>query len=806
MKRITNMMIIMLFAIVFISFPLPVIHADSSTAGYIYEDLTVTVEVNDKREYNITEKMVIDFQKPMHGIIRDIPKISNVEKVYVRNIKVDGLSYEIENKSDSVHVKIGDSEETIEGRKEITLSYTLKHYQDYEESSDYIYINVLGTNYDTETQKFHAEITYPQEAKLQDYHVTSGREGNRFNHYVSESLAGNKLILDSKKVLPSKVGVTAQLKFEQGAFPNAPNYQYPYVINDNSIQVRVDEEQNFYVEQLLSCTVNDSKVVMRVPLLHEGWEDTRIEDLVVEGEGDIDVRSEDDQLFLTSGKGTRQYHISYKIHPNELLKAYMNFTLNAPDEDTMIDKLSLTLQMPYEPDVEISWMRPGDETKEDRYQLTLGTITKFSTNNAIQAGEEATLRISVKSDAFHRSVGNYSWLALLSSAALFFLILFLRLSIYRKDDLIIPVTFYPPQGINSAEAGYIVDNKLSDSDIASLIFYWADQGYLTFHRNGEDYSFEKLKNPDVHSPVYEQALFLHMFSCGKDCKVTRQDLKDNFYQDVHSARQAILSKYTKEQPLYQRSADHTRKMIRKICILPLLLYLLFSMYNTYQDTGRVFALAVALVPMTLASGYFLWYALEAKHQMRETVKRIAYGILSLVLLGAAIQFSKTPWNLQLAICLILYLLAMILAGGLRKETDACRELRASLLGFKDFITMVEKDKLEMMLEEDPEYYYHVLPYAQVLHVTKLWTDKFQDITMPPPAWYLDDEDFRYDRFLNSLCYIEQDMRDISSRNERTYTSNGSDSSHHNGYSGGGDGFSGGGSVGGGSGGGGSHGW
>ena len=57
-----------------------------------------------------------------------------------------------------------------------------------------------------------------------------------------------------------------------------------------------------------------------------------------------------------------------------------------------------------------------------------------------------------------------------------------------------------------------------------------------------------------------------------------------------------------------------------------------------------------------------------------------------------------------------------------------------IVGFKNFIELVEKDKLEKMLEDDPEFFYHILPYAQVLGVSDKWEEKFKDITVRPPEW------------------------------------------------------------------------
>ena len=39
-----------------------------------------------------------------------------------------------------------------------------------------------------------------------------------------------------------------------------------------------------------------------------------------------------------------------------------------------------------------------------------------------------------------------------------------------------------------------------------------------------------------------------------------------------------------------------------------------------------------------------------------------------------------------------------------------------------------------MLQENPETYYRILPYAQVLGVTNEWTDKFKGLEMNPPSY------------------------------------------------------------------------
>ena len=56
--------------------------------------------------------------------------------------------------------------------------------------------------------------------------------------------------------------------------------------------------------------------------------------------------------------------------------------------------------------------------------------------------------------------------------------------------------------------------------------------------------------------------------------------------------------------------------------------------------------------------------------------------------------------------------------------------------FKTFLVQAEKDKLETLVEEDPEYFYNILPYFYVLDITEKMKVKFDRIVMDGPSWYL----------------------------------------------------------------------
>ena len=102
----------------------------------------------------------------------------------------------------------------------------------------------------------------------------------------------------------------------------------------------------------------------------------------------------------------------------------------------------------------------------------------------------------------------------------------------------------------------------------------------------------------------------------------------------------------------------------------------------------------------------------------------------------------------------------------------------------------QKDRIESLIMQDPNYFYNTIPYAYVLDVTDKWIEKFEGLAMIPT------EMTSTTRFICSTHTLRTMSRSIN----RSYTSHTSSSSS------GGGGFSGGGFSGGGSGGGGGGSW
>jgi hypothetical protein len=86
----------------------------------------------------------------------------------------------------------------------------------------------------------------------------------------------------------------------------------------------------------------------------------------------------------------------------------------------------------------------------------------------------------------------------------------------RDPKVVRTVEFYPPEGVNSAELGYIIDGVTDSKDMVSLIIYWANHGYLTIREDGND-KFTLIKKRDLpeSAKTYEHTMFGGLFD-GRD--------------------------------------------------------------------------------------------------------------------------------------------------------------------------------------------------------------------------------------------------------------------------------------------------
>jgi len=152
--------------------------------------------------------------------------------------------------------------------------------------------------------------------------------------------------------------------------------------------------------------------------------------------------------------------------------------------------------------------------------------------------------------------------------------------------------------------------------------------------------------------------------------------------------------------------------------------------------------------------------------------------------------QNTMYFVTYIIGLITIAVLILFAKIVPKRTQFGNEILGKLKGFKRFLETAEKPQLEALVNENPEYFYNILPYTYALGVSDKWVSQFETIAMQAPDWYVGYNTFSMHEFND---FMDDTMRSAEqAMSSRPSSSDG--------------GSSGGGSSGGGSGGGGGGSW
>lgn len=370
----------------------------------------------------------------------------------------------------------------------------------------------------------------------------------------------------------------------------------------------------------------------------------------------------------------------------------------------------------------------------------------------------------------------------------------LKLFLFNKNG-IIPVTNYTaPDKMNPLLMGKLIDGKVDNEDITSLIYYWANKGYLKINLDDKNNPtlIRVMQALPEGTPVYEQTLFYGLFE-GRDT-VTPAQLKNKFYVTVKRATAQVNAE---TKGLYSIPSVATSIALAAAgalltCFAPPILALSGISLSFIYFPSLFAAVPLALIYIFETGLICAGHKLSKGKIALFAALLAAGGAVTVLLYTLLIPSAILPVTAKLLISLT-GVGTVAAAAIIISRTKSYTEKLNDILGFKSFISLVEKPQIEKLLEEDPQFYYSVLPYAQVLGVTKLWEDKFASITVTPPNWVTGDALTTVIEIhvLNSI--INSSVRNIAGNMVSRPSSSGS-----NGFGGGfGGGFSGGGFGGGG---------
>lgn len=312
---------------------------------------------------------------------------------------------------------------------------------------------------------------------------------------------------------------------------------------------------------------------------------------------------------------------------------------------------------------------------------------------------------------------------------------------YGKDMKTPPLMteFLPPKDLAPSEANSILKQS-PVFDISATLVDLAVRGYILIGEEKNKPYLEQVKAPDGNLRSYEKKLMEGLFSSSymtskeHPGRVYTSALEDSFYVEYNLVTSDFKEQFEK-QVFFEKKGDIWR---------------------------GVYVFFIFLTVMLLMFGWVVF---------KNYLKLFTFGIIALVnnIVFAAIMPKKTVKGFD-------YYL--------------------KILGFREFVSRADKDRIRKLMTDTPTYFDDTIPYAILFGLAKKWGRMFDDIIKEPPNWYRTDswgaQGFRTAYFASLLS---SNMHHIGAAAVSQPSSSGSGGS----WSSGGGGFSGGGFGGGGGG-------
>lgn len=389
--------------------------------------------------------------------------------------------------------------------------------------------------------------------------------------------------------------------------------------------------------------------------------------------------------------------------------------------------------------------------------------------------------------------GHYIWLTLTCLCLIFIFVRTFMLN--RGNSVVKTIEFYPPDDISSAEVGVIIDTTVDDVDVASLIPWFAEHGYIKIEETeNKDIRLTRLKKLNGNAPEYQKELMRILFCKGKSVLMKDIGHKES---EMNAMKASLGNTFTETG----RKALVTNDPFMFVYGLLLFFGTLTMATNIVRlfTWDEVFLMGIMWF-LPAATGLWLRLKKSGGDLFSSTYMRVLYfvGKFVVMLFVAMIYVSTykeygTPMNDgEVMGFYVANFLAIELCGRFKINTKYRIDMAGKLLGFKEFIETAEKPYLEKLQMEDAHYFYRVLPYAMVFGLANKWCNKFKQITVEQPDWYATSGVYTGHQLTDHLVGSVSDT--VKSHvSSISHTPSSSSGSSGGGFSGGGGGGGGGGS-------------
>ena len=530
-----------------------------------------------------------------------------------------------------------------------------------------------------------------------------------------------------------------------------------YDIESYNVEISVDKDLNYTYNENINLVFNKSNTIVTKTIPYEATDININKNYVIE--------TNKDKLIKISSKNNTHdsYTYKYKIKKDkENDDIYIIEIDNNFNND--ISKLDFILTYPSSFNKNnLTFYLNGKKVKDITYKINNQELTGSISN----LKEDDKLLVIVDYGKIYVNSLTIITIVISILVSLFSYILW---RIYGKDvKYTIEFEKNIPSKLNTIDVSLIEKGYLNNENAIYLLLDLANRGYLKISEE-ENNEFTITRIKDYDGSNYKEASFIralfrknmtvniseYIEALNKESKTPYQKeldkkiTKDNIkYRLIRAIKNVMsISKSNEEKNKYFETKSNNKKTYLLFSIT-IILVLITSI--PFIEINKLYLLPISVLFSSISLFILINIVenVDLKKKNNKITILLLFAIIALIVLLTPSFKQNRIYFIAFLIGIMAVTFILFLYKYMPKRTIHGTRLYSKIEGLKKYLNEVSDKELKLVLKDNPNYLYDILPYSYILGIESVIFNKLKKLNIEEPKWYKIDN-FTYRKLFNSI--------------------------------------------------------
>lgn len=530
-----------------------------------------------------------------------------------------------------------------------------------------------------------------------------------------------------------------------------------YDIESYNVEISVDKDLNYTYNENINLVFNKSNTIVTKTIPYEATDININKNYVIE--------TNKDKLIKISSKNNTHdsYTYKYKIKKDkENDDIYIIEIDNNFNND--ISKLDFILTYPSSFNKNnLTFYLNGKKVKDITYKINNQELTGSISN----LKEDDKLLVIID---YGKIYVNSLTIITIVISILLSLFSYILWRIYGKDvKYTIEFEKNIPSKLNTIDVSLIEKGYLNNENAIYLLLDLANRGYLKISEE-ENNEFTITRIKDYDGSNYKEASFIralfrknmtvniseYIEALNKESKTPYQKeldkkiTKDNIkYRLIRAIKNVMsISKSNEEKNKYFETKSNNKKTYLLFSIT-IILVLITSI--PFIEINKLYLLPISVLFSSISLFILINIVenVDLKKKNNKITILLLFAIIALIVLLTPSFKQNRIYFIAFLIGIMAVTFILFLYKYMPKRTIHGTRLYSKIEGLKKYLNEVSDKELKLVLKDNPNYLYDILPYSYILGIESVVFNKLKKLNIEEPKWYKIDN-FTYRKLFNSI--------------------------------------------------------